>query len=400
MSLRISDTSAISNERRRHLARLGMISIALGAVLGAISLVYREFRIARLRDEAVAAARRGDWERAAGSVDRLATYRTLDFESIRIRSMAALARRDQLSAARFLGMTPENSPLAAESFEQQGFLLRGLFRLQEAESAFRRSLRLDPERTEARRALVALLGLERRGSEQEVEVWELLQRTPAKVEALRVLAHAGPAIPPDGLPPGLDEGEALTRAIEVEPENAHARAALAHYLRGRGRLEESEAILSGGPSASDAILLERLANRVEAGDSDASARLLEELKAREGIDSDARFHRLRGDHLASVGKFEEALTAYGRSREIDPRGVELRYRIGQARLAAGDTSRAEQDLAYASANRTLEGLVARMPDGAPNPADALEAARLCRMMEREREAEAWAALAGTAGNRR
>jgi tetratricopeptide (TPR) repeat protein len=288
---------------------------------------------------------------------------------------------------------PENARDAGQSYEKQGFLLRDLYRLDEAEAAFRRAIKVDPSLLEARRALIALLGLERRGTEQETELWGLLERTPRTAEALRVLAQAGPAIPPDGLPPGLDEGQALERVLRAEPTNDHARAALASYYRGRGDFQSAERLLSEAPRKTGVIELESKALAIDNGDLDSGESYFERPRSPVSPEILPRFYRLQGDWWEAKGDLAQALDAYRRALKADPRSVELKYRTGRVLAALKRQKEAEPYLTYAQKTLTLKNLVARLPDDNPDPRLCAEAEALCRDMGREAEAEAWKKLA-------
>ena len=294
----------------------------------------------------------------------------------------------------WLGQTPETQPEAAAAYERQGILLREQFRLDESEAALRRAIRIDPARIDARRVLVAILGLERRGLEQELELWELLARTPRPVEALRVLAQAGPAIPPDGLPPGLDEGQALAKVLEVEPENARARAALSAYYRGRGNSAEALRILNGNRAKAPELQLEMWALELDEGDLAQQLQwIFDKPVTSAEWGGDPRFAKLQGDFFQAQKDPTKAVEAYRRGLPLDPRGLELRYRLGQALLALGDRDEADACFAYARDTLVLKALVAKLNDEDPDRTLCAQATALCEKMGRSREAEAWRSFA-------
>ena len=120
------------------------------------------------------------------------------------------ARGDRGAAARLLGQVQGTPAEMVAARLEQGQLLFQLDRFREAEDAYRQLLRYQATSLPARRALVGILGLERRGSDQEDELWALhdhAQGKPAaRVEALCLLGAGRPRHPGRHAPPRRGRG--------------------------------------------------------------------------------------------------------------------------------------------------------------------------------------------------
>jgi tetratricopeptide (TPR) repeat protein len=269
-------------------------------------------------------------------------------------------------------------------------------RLGEADEAFQLASRLSPASYAPRQARIGILGLERRAAEQEQALWFLSQSGPrveVQVEALCLLARGGPVIPAEALRPGEDEGAALARALQAEPENVHARAALAYYRRNRGMLDEARQLLDPWvrehgdvPPVGD----EYVALLLDEGRLDDAGRILD------GSGSSGQSTRrslLRGVWRAMRGQHAEAVDAFQAAIRDDPRDPEPRHRLAQSLRALGRGDAAESARAWVDSAQALRQLVSRLDYAAPDPAALRRASELCHAMGREREAVAWRRLA-------
>lgn len=376
-------------------ARLRMVRWFLvgSALIGAGVLAWRTYLMTMLGQTAAYAAREGNWGAVERSLDQLSGYRRLSLQDRRLRITAARRRNDVATLARLLGeQGGSDAEIAAARLEQGGLLL-DMGRLREAEEAFRLAASSSPASYAPRKALIGILGLERRTADQEEALWNLfkhsLARPEARVEALCLLGRGGPVIPGETLRPGEDEGAALDRALRAEPENAHARAALAYFLRNRGRLDEARAILEpwfrehgDAPPVGD----EYLALLLDEGNLEEAGRILDRTEDRP---ASARRSLLRGVWEASRGRSAEAVNAFRAAIRDDPRDPEPHHRLAQALRSAGHADESDRERAWVEAAQALRQIVGRMDYASPDPAAVARAGELCRTMGRISEADAW-----------
>ena len=124
-----------------------------------------------------------DWPAAAQSATTLAWYRPGDVSLIFQRAELAEKNGDLVASAELLALVPAEAQRAADARETRGLILSQLFRFNAAEEAYRQTLQINPRRLEARRALIGLLGIERRSADQLAQLWAWQQSGVAVVEA-------------------------------------------------------------------------------------------------------------------------------------------------------------------------------------------------------------------------
>jgi len=372
-----------------------MIESAVGGMLLAAGwMVWTAWRSANLRARAQSAAGRADWDRAAKLLDRLSWYKPDDRNVLRLRVQAALGRGDLVVAAKLLARVPSSAAEAVEARLAQGRLLIQAFLLREAEAAFRDCLRLDPKVDEARLALIAILAVQRRGSDYETEAWALLEKGAEPIKALRLLAQAAPAIPPDTFTRTADMGDVLRRCLAADPDDPNTRLALAHFERGRGRVDEAlrvlEPCLLNPESSTRALaLLEWAACLLDDGELDRLRSLFEH--PADSVRGLGKFWLLRGEWARREGLEAEALDNYREAIRLDPRSSDAYYRLGLALREAGPE--AARCLEVSQKARDLKDFVARISDRSRDPAQLVRAGRLCAEIGRYREARAWFSVA-------
>jgi tetratricopeptide (TPR) repeat protein len=336
-----------------------------------------------------------DWTRAAGLLDLYLWHRPRDSEAIRSRVEIARHLGDGEAALAWLGRVPADAPEAASAQLSRGLLLKELFRAREAEAAYREAIRLAPNTPEPWRELVALLGLQRRGEEQEQALWGF-HRAGAAVEALRLLGQSAVVIPPGTIAKTTDEGAILRRCLEADPDASQVRSALARVHRLRGETSQALALLDpwldlhpDDPSNR----VEWLACRLDEGDVEGTAAWFEPLSTR--LRDLADYRRLRGDWLGLQGRHAEALADDRAAVARAPRDPEARYRLARRLRDAGRPEEAEEALAHHRAVQNLAARAAAVNPEAPDPAAVADAWEACRALgaTRLREADAWAAIA-------
>jgi tetratricopeptide (TPR) repeat protein len=373
------------------------ISLILLATSIAGIWAWRGFRSAALWSQAQGAAKEGDWALTEQALGGMAWYGTLPAEAQRLRIQAATKRGERAVAARLLEQVQGNPAQVIGALVERGRILLELDRLREAEETYHRILEIQPTNSSARKALIGILGLQRRGTEQEYQLWTLFEqarsRPAARVEALCLLARGGPVIPADTLPREVDEGMVLERGLKADPDNPHIRAALAFFLRNRGHHAEAEQILERGDKAPEGE--EYLALLLDLGRIDVVGRLLN-LPDRSAPPTTAPSPRrslLRGIWLTMQGKPGEAVESFQEAIKGDPRNPEAHHRLAQALRAAGHPEEAAPHLDWVEDARSLQQLISGINYSSANPAVLARAAELCRKMGRNREADSWESLA-------
>jgi tetratricopeptide (TPR) repeat protein len=133
--------------------------------------------------------------------------------------------------------------------------------------------------------------------------------------------------------------------------------------------------------------LEDLACLLDDGDV-ASARPWFE-RPSEGLEAPGRFWLLRGNWLGMQGSHEEALKSYREAVRRDPKAPEARYRLSQALHTAGLGHEADEVLVDHQRLQQLSLLAAQISETSPDSGLLLQAARLCHVLGRDREARAW-----------
>jgi thioredoxin-like negative regulator of GroEL len=185
----------------------------------------------------------------------------------------------------------------------------------------------------------------------------------------------------------------LERALRTEPENPHVRAALAFFLRNRGRLDEAQAVLQSTGHAAEEE--EHLALLLDLGQLEEAGVLA---SGRGRTHPSARWYLLRGIGQTMQGREEDAILSFQEAIKNDPRSLEPHHRLAQALRAAGHPREAVPHLNWVENARKLEQLVSGIDYESASPAVMAEAAELCRRMGRDREADAWHSLLAPAGD--
>ena len=386
----ISSTRAMSRW-----PRLMIGSVVGGILLYAGWMVWAACCSADLWKRAQAAAGREDWERTAKLLDRLSWYNPDDRKVLRLKVEAALGRGDLIVAAGLLSRVPATAAEAVEARLTQGRLLIQAFLLREAEAAFRECIRLDPKADEARLALIAILAVQRRRGDYETEAWALLENGAEPIKALRLLAQAAPAIPPDTFTRTADMGDVLRRCVAADPGDPNTRVALAHFERGRGRVERALRLLEScllNPESRSRATLEWADCLLDDGELERLRPLFEHPD--DSLRRLGDFWILRGEWARREGREVEALDNYREAIRMDPRSSDAYYRLGLALREAGPE--ADRCLEVSQKARDLKEFVASISDRSRDPGQLVRAGRLCAELGRYREARAWFTVASVA----
>lgn len=373
--------------------RLGTAArAALGlAVVAAVVLGGVRLRAVWLMRAAETAARAGRWEAVEAALDRRAWYGALDAEALRLRAEAAMRLGDRVAAARLLRAGAAETR-SAELHERAGAMFLEASHLREAEAAFTAALRADARSERSLRALIVILGVERRAADQEQALWKLHDLGPGTaLEALTLLAPGVPVIPPDSLPRDTDEAQLLRQAVEADPNDTDAAIALANLLGSRGQVDEARSVLDRPALVGDGPW--------QAAREAARARLLEEEGRRDelaaligrtaGAEENPDWQRLLARFALEEGRAGAAVEAFRSLIRHDPRDPSLRYRLARALAGAGrddDAAAAEADFRAAEEVRSLAG---SLDEEHPDPATIQAIIERCSRLGRQREAAAW-----------
>src|SRR5262249_26084203 len=143
-----------------------------------------------------------------------------------------------------LATIPDGHPLAPWARLRAGQLERGRHRLRAAEAALRRTLELEPDRIEARRELIYILGLQLRRRELAAEFAALAAGSTLTAREVWVwcLLHDLAWWTPD------EHAMVLRPALRADPGDRWSRLALAESERRQGHFEGAEALLAPLPA--------------------------------------------------------------------------------------------------------------------------------------------------------
>lgn len=323
--------------------------------------------------------------------ERLAWYRPADVDLMFRRAEYADQAGDSESAAAILQGVPESSPLAARARYLEGLVHRNAYRLDSAEIAFREALRIDPRMLEANRALVGLLGVERRRADQFQALQAWVKSGFGTVEPLRLLGQSVAVIPPGTLDKSTDEGAILEKALKAQPESRHIRPALARFLRNRGEsdraIETLNSWLIRNPDDMPARI-ELFATYVESGEIDLAEKIAQEIGTA-GADS-PEYWMTSGDHQRNLGRWNDAAESYGKSISLDSRHPETYYRLAECLRASGKNTEAAEILKKHESIRKFAETVAAVDASRPTVPALMAAAKAAAELDRPFEARAWA----------
>jgi len=247
--------------------------------------------------------------------------------------------------------------VAATRLEQEG-------KFEESLRLLQRAVAIAPGDVGARNALALCLQRLDRPAEALYHVDELLTKHPElgfahanKGNALISLGWLGRA------------KQSHLRALELEPGNLAATAALASIATHRGEHDEArswaEQALKLAPGFPDAVLSLAAAELASGAASRAEARLQQLiLDSRAGASDKARASGLLGDVLDALGRYAEAFDAYSACNEA-LRQIHRRFASGTSMLA--------YSRALSAAMQNIGGQMTRNPT-AENPAAQADSA--------------------------
>lgn len=382
-------TKAAGRWRIAVLATIAVCIMLAGGWFG-----WSAWRSSQLRVQARDAIDRADWDRAEDRLTRLVWYHPTDAEALNLRIGVALSRGEPALAATLLSTVPESDSRALEARITAGRLWLQAFHPREAEAAFRAALRLRPDSDAARLALIAILAIQGRAADYEAEAWALHDHGVEPIKALRLLAQAAPAIPPDTLARTADDGTVLRLAFDADPDDAYTRIALARFERARGKTEIARGLLEplrGVASVPPESQVEWAACLLDDNDTDHLEAFFSEAPG--PLDRMAGYWMLRGEWADRNGQADEAVSCFRTAVDRDPRDPAAHYRLGRALRAVGRQDEAVAEMDVARQAQELKDLVAKISDSSRNADLLSRASQICAAIGRDREANAWLALA-------
>ncbi len=368
--------------------------ILLLILFGLAAVSVQGFFVWRARDLAGSISRSSqetDLRQLRELAETLAWYRPDDIDLMFRRAEYADQAGDSAAAAEILRTVPDSAPQAARARYLEGLVHRNAFRLDSAEIAFRNALRLDSRMVEAHRAIVGLLGVERRRADQLQALQAWAKSGFGAIEPLRLLGQSVVVIPPGTLDKSTDEGAILEKALTAQPESRHIRPALARFLRNRGESEKATETLKDWLDRNPDDLparIELFATLVESGEDVQAENLAREI-GQPGAGS-PEFWVIHGDLHRNQGRWSDAAECYRKAISLDPYHPETHYRLAESLRADGKSAEAAETLKKHEAIRKLAETVAAVDQTGPTVTTLLAAASATAALGRPFEARAWA----------
>lgn len=333
----------------------------------------------------------GDSRSALQTAAKLAWYVPRDMNLAIARADLLLKANEQSEAARIL---KEISGRVGDSISEN---IRLGLKMQEMglfDCALRHlqvGLGRDPQNIDAQRAVVTILGIQRREIEQERALWAWYSSGNSSVEALRLLAQGEVVIPPGSIPNTSDEGQILEKQISLEPDSVSGTAALAYFYRNRGEKKKADGILQAAMSNNPdgiSLVTEKLAALIDSGDGEVAGQLL--LAMAPQVDDSAMLTLLKADYLRSIGNYEKAIQEYRKSLKLGGRNPKIYFRMAECCRLAGMDKEKEYYLKKYQVSRQLTYDAAAIEFRNPDTRLMLKLATTCLEIDRMEEAKAWA----------
>lgn len=299
---------------------------SLGAVILFACLFQAGFaaRKSWLRSKMKASIFDGNINLAMQTGRKLAWYEPRDLKLAITRAELARESGDSSHSAEILrDISSRVGDSISENFEL-GLKLKDFYLFDQALEHLEFGLGREPRNLSAHRAVVEILGIERRSAEQEIALWKWVKSGESPVEALRLLAQWQVVIPPGAIPKTSDEGETLSQQLAAEPDSADSTAALACFYRNRGELQKASEIVSKAlkkkPDSLN-LIAERLAGLLDSGEREVAGQQFAELgenvmKSPELLWLRAEYYRINGNFSKAIEDYESGLKQGGRDPKI------------------------------------------------------------------------------------
>ncbi len=336
-----------------------------------------------LWNEARVAFEARDFDKARTLMDRVARLRppTPADHMLRAQLLMAADRNDDALAE--LAAVPDDHRLAPQARLQQGQLELRRDRARVAEEHYRHAIRLEPKLCKAHSELIFILGYELRRRELSDEFRALSECEPLRFDQAFTWCLTRGVV--------WEPGEAaakLARFVAADPDDRHARVALAEMLHRLSRFDEAEAALAPLGPDDDARAIRRQIALDRGDEKGAEALLAGGSKAHVGLALlRGRMAIARGEDKAAVAAFREAVAA-------EPNNRDAIFGLAHA-LQRVDEKEAKTYLELSAKHERLGTLVQRAaaPGASKDATLVRELGAACAAVGRVAEARAWYAIA-------
>ena len=356
-------------------------AIALAILAGGAYLARRQADPEALWTRAKEEFEARRFDRSAALLDRVAALRAATPLDHLLRAQLEMAAGRTDPALAELDALPDDHPLAPQARLQAGQLELRRNRFVPAEHQFRRALKLDPGRIQARRELIYIFGMQLRRAELNANFRALAELAPLNYgEAFLWCLTRGVTWEP------LELITTLSKCVEADPSDRWSRLALAESLREVSRLDDAEATLAPlGPDDPDARAARVRLALAQGDDADAEALLAA------GPDDHLGLALLRGQFALVHNDGRAALRHYRIANDRAPHTREPAFGLGQALQMTGDAAAAAPYLEEARKHDKLGSLVQKAASDAnrADPALIRDLAAACVAVGRLPEARAW-----------
>jgi len=388
MCLRVKSGVSSSAKNHRLLVLKVLAALFVVALLLRAAVAVRKVRLNALFKAEAAA---GDDSKALETGSKLAWYEPADLNLAIAMADLAMKKNDRSGAAKILqGISGRLGDSISENirlglkFQEVGMLDKALVHLQFG-------LEREPRNLDAQRTVAAILGIERRETEQERALWSWYRSGKSAVEALRLLAQWEVVIPPGTIPKTSDEGQILERQLSIEKDSVHAAAALAFFYRNRGELEKAAGLIDQMLKKEPddlSLIAEKLAELIESGDGVTASSLIDVLGGR--LEKSPQLLWLRGDYFRSRGEYKNAIKDYESGLKLGGRNPKIYFKLSECCRIGGLKSEYEINLKKYQETRQVTYDAAAIDFNNPDIGLMLKVAGACDRLERKAESIAWA----------
>jgi tetratricopeptide (TPR) repeat protein len=300
-----------------------------------------------------------------------------------LRARIAESRGQLTEALKHLKRIPDSDPIAAQAWLKAGQIELASRRSGAAETAYRRSIALDPEQVQPHRELAYLYAIQRRKTDCDAQFRALSRLMPLDY----VLAF-GWCQSYVGIWDPRGPREMLSGFIAQDPSDRSSRLALATSYRLTAEFDESEATLRALPASDADALAIRIESAIDRGDNAKAEEL-----ARGGPTDHPRINCLRGKLAMLRLERREAVNYYRAALLADPEDRDANHGLGQALKGLGDPA-CEEYVKFAARHDELKRMIqASTSTIKTDPQLYFKLGSLCESLRRTDEARAWYRLA-------
>ena len=300
-----------------------------------------------------------------------------------LRAQIAEAQGGLTQALEDLRRIPDSDSIAARAWLKAGQIEKARQNARSAEAAFRRSIELNPDQTQAYRELIYFYALERRKADCDAQFRTLARLTTFDY----VLAFAWVQNdfevwnPNEALP-------VLSAIVSNDPADRLSRLALATNYRMLREFAQAEATLEPlSDSDADARVI-RVQIAMDRADFDAAVNL-----ARDGPADHARLNSLRGRLAMHAGETHAATAKFRAALDKDRRDRDAIHGLGVALQRIGDP-RAHEYLREAALLDRLKREIVRCANVRTiEPEVYAQLGEICESLARPDQARVWYQIA-------